>query len=73
MVAVDSGAALLIMDMPRYDVRNGDPCLDFLLGINVHGAACEERGKPDIFVDVRRHMEWIQKHINADTARSEEL
>lgn len=59
--SVDSGSPLVLLDMPKYDVTAGTPALDFLVGVNVDGAPCGTHGKPDVYIDVRAHADWIQE------------
>lgn len=70
---VDSGSPLLLLDMPKNEVERGDPGLDFMVGINVDGAVCNEPGKPDMYVDIRVHMSWIEKTMIKSKKRSNEL
>jgi len=61
---VDSGSPLLLMDAPGYDVASGRPGFDFVVGINVDGAPCGEAARPDVYIDVREHSEWIRRNCN---------
>eukprot|EP00803_Ostreobium_quekettii_P003563 evm.model.scf_1066.3 EVM.evm.TU.scf_1066.3 scf_1066:28479-29919(-) len=63
---VDSGGPLMLLDMPNYDVRRGDPKFDFLAGINIDGEPCGSPGKPDVYLDIREHLKWIELSIGAD-------
>ncbi|CAD7699557.1 unnamed protein product, partial [Ostreobium quekettii] len=56
---VDSGSPLMLLDAPGDEFARGIPSLDFLIGINVDGAPCGKRAKPDIYVDVQRIKSWI--------------
>eukprot|EP00803_Ostreobium_quekettii_P010141 evm.model.scf_2812.1 EVM.evm.TU.scf_2812.1 scf_2812:3613-8003(+) len=70
---VDSGSPMLLMDMPKYELHNGNPELDFLVGLNVDGAPCGTFGKPDVYVDLRDHQDWIADHIHGDAQPRNEL
>lgn len=63
--SVDSGSPLMLLDMPRYDARRGDPTLDFLVGMNIDGAPCGAPGKPDIYIDIGLHADWIENTIES--------
>lgn len=62
-VAVDSGAPLLLPDMPKMDIRRGLPRLDIIAGINLDGAPCGAPAKPDIYLDLRTVKDWIGSKI----------
>ncbi|CAD7695109.1 unnamed protein product [Ostreobium quekettii] len=59
---VDSGCPLLLMDAPGYDVASGRPIFDFVVGINVDGAPCGQPARPDMYIDIREHSDWIRKN-----------
>lgn len=61
--AVDSGSPLLLLDTPGYDIASGKPALDFIAGINVDGAPCGSLGRPDLYVDIRMHADWLQRKL----------
>ncbi|CAD7703105.1 unnamed protein product [Ostreobium quekettii] len=58
---VDSGAPLLLLDAPGYDIESGSPAFDFLIGLNIDGAPCGVSGKPDVYLDMRQHGEWLRQ------------
>ncbi|CAD7703104.1 unnamed protein product [Ostreobium quekettii] len=58
---VDSGAPLLLLDAPGYDIESGSPAFDFLIGLNIDGAPCGVPGKPDVYLDMRLHGEWLRQ------------
>jgi len=58
---VDSGAPLVLLDMPKHQIQEGTPRLDHIAGINLDGAPCGETNKPDIYLDIRVVASWIQE------------
>lgn len=68
---VDSGAPILLLDAPQNHPENGNPIFDFVVGLNVDGAACGTVGKPDIYIDLRPHNEWITNIIDGRAVAQE--
>ena len=62
--AVDSGSPLLLLDTPGYDIASGTATLDFVVGINVDGAPCGSVGRPDLYVDLRTHADWLKQQLD---------
>lgn len=56
----------MLLDAPGYDIENGMPTMDFLVGINTDGAPCGAPHKPDVYVDLRAHAAWINEKISAN-------
>lgn len=56
----------MLLDAPQYDVAAGTSTMDFLVGVNIDGAPCETRGKPDVYADIRAHVQWITKTRESD-------
>lgn len=57
---------MLLLDSPKYEIVHGNPRLDFLVGLNVDGASCGTKGKPDVYLDTRTLVDWIIKEIRSD-------
>lgn len=57
---VDSGSPLLMVDQPGYKLDAGKPNLDFVIGVNIDGAPCGEKNKPDIYLNMSHLHSWIE-------------
>lgn len=59
---VDSGSPLILMGDPASDSKG--PAEEVIIGFNTDGAACGTPEKPDIYLDLRPHLEWIRSVLS---------
>ena len=64
VLAVDSGSPLLLLVNPEDGGKSAAHGADLLLGINIDGASCGTAQKPDVYVDLRDHADWISETIS---------
>lgn len=61
---VDSGSPLLLLVNPEDGGKSAAHGADLLLGVNIDGASCGTAQKPDVYVDLRDHADWILETIS---------
>ncbi|CAD7705394.1 unnamed protein product [Ostreobium quekettii] len=57
---VDSGAPIVLLY--RHDKPVASQNFDHVIGINAGGASCGTANKPDKYIDLRFHKDWIDGH-----------
>lgn len=51
------------MHLNAFGGLEGYPRFDYLVGINCGGGACGDPLKPDLYIDMRCHAQWIYENI----------
>ena len=67
----DSGGPLLFLDAPLGVLANGDPNLDYVIGIVSFGPKpCGQRGRPGVYTRVSSFSPWITSVMKGQSSES---